>query len=371
MLLGGVLLGVIGVMLFQAIGTLRERPEKVQAESQPPGVVQVGVRASWDHYEAGRRRMNATATILHADSWGCTWLTGGVSIEAPSVEERPGTVKMTALSGLLGPKETKLAAFGGGVEIEHSDGSRMVGDALLIEDQDAEMRGNPAKMITAEGDEVYAPRFVRFGEELRGDGRVSVRRFGGGLVPGFDGETWIEADRFASMGEDAVFEGDARAWSGSDLIQADTLHAARGGVIAVGSVRVDLRNENAAQIEAQRLERREGVTVFSGGVRFIVDASSGFCDVLAIDESGPLRSLSCTDADITAPGHGIERLTADLVVDHGGGSIEAWGSPAVLIRTDGPPDAEREGMAGRFKRMAAPRITYDQATGRATAGGAT
>lgn len=330
------------------------------ADVGPPGVGSSSRGMEITAYQTGRSRMEAAAEMFHSDSWGCSWLTGGVSISHAVVDDITGDpagfVHLSALSaGLVG--EGDVAAFAGGVEVVHDDGRRAVGDALLTAAGSYELRGTPARVWSERG-QLFADSFV-FDEssgEVSGSGGVSANvGDGAGIFSNGDAETWIQAERFRTAGDAITFigKGRVRAWSGSDLLESDRLTVDGDDVEAVGSVRLSLRGEISAEIAADRLERQGQRMVFIGDVVGTDDlgrhAECGAMLVELDDDNQP-ANLECWDgAKIQAPPEDFEVTRAEAArYSRAAGIAEARGRPATVKRDDGS--------------MSAPVIVYDIAT---------
>lgn len=359
---GGFVLGFIVALLTSTDWSPNRISEGVGWEIS--GVDTTGSGLSLAHYENGRLRMRSTASIFNSDTWGCTWLTGGIEVETVQVGRRWTLTSLSALiSSDTGRDDDVAAAFGGDVTIDSVEGHRAVADGAVVLGQTMELRGNPARLLMSRGDEFFAPRFVMSqGDEgalISGDQDVSLRFVDDHVFGQQAAEGWIAADRFVANETATHFEGNVRAWSGGDLMVSHVLEIAGERVIAEGAVRLSLRDEIVAQIVAQRMEKSDDHVTFTGDVVFESEDTTAECEILVIsmDGTGKASGYRCSGgALVVSPSRGLDRLEADVAA-FSGGTLEAWGSPATV-------ESSREGL----RTLSAPYIVYDTVTGAGRAG---
>lgn len=356
----------------------------VSRDTSPAGIGLSANGVSMAHYEAGRQRLELAAEFFHSDSWGCSWLTGGVELsfaldQVPLLttelvhHEPPGNrgssngvghqslkernlVHLRALSAAW-VTDSATAAFAGGVTVTHSDGRSAIGDALLSVDGGYELRGTPARAWSNTW-ELFAPR-IAFDPGSRiaiGDGGVTSISEDGSPIFG-SSKTWVQAAQFSTSGQSISFFGDVRAWSGEDLLLAESITMNKEEVVATGAVRLTLRSLEGVEVRSRELRASRAELVFVGAVRGRDELGrEAYCDILVIHmgHGEGLSSIECRgNASVSSVADGFQMTGGTLArYDHGLITIE--GSPAT-VRTQGATISSR-------------LISYDTVSGRLITG---
>lgn len=288
-------------------------------------LVYTGDRASISYYRNSRAVMEASAGLLHGDSWGCAWLSRGVEIQ--SVRKQGQMVQARSNIGLVGPTGSGAAILSGSVEVDDT-GSRIYGDVALIVGDRMEVRGEPfARSVSEDDRELTAARLVLSDGAVQAEGDVLAE------IGDVGSTSWIQSDA-ASIAEDgSVFYGSARMWSETFQISAGSIARRGAESIFSGSVRVDSREgEIVAQIDAESLVvTDDGRREFSAAW-LRSEAVEAVCGRLIIESVQDPPQYDCSGgADVSWVGGQVDQVKAQRVrID--GDVAEAWGDPATAIK---------------------------------------